>query len=60
MDLGGILGFIRLNSREMSRLAAPVEALRLVTPEGKATTRAVRLSELRAAGQPTVIHLYTG
>jgi hypothetical protein len=46
----------------MSKLAAPVERLRLVTPfpEAKPTQLELRLSELRPAGQPTVIHLYTG
>ena len=41
-------------------LGAPVELLRLVTPfpEGKATTRELRLSELK--GKPLVLHLYTG
>jgi len=46
----------------MSKLAAPVERLRLVTPfpEAKATQVELRLSEIRPGGQPTVLHLYTG
>jgi hypothetical protein len=43
-------------------MALPVEQLRLVTPfpEGKATMRGLRLSELCGKGKPLVLHLYTG
>jgi hypothetical protein len=43
-------------------MALPLERLRLVTPfpEGKATLRELRLSELCGKGQPIVLHLYTG
>ena len=45
-----------------SRLAPPVESLRLVTayPKVKATMEKATLDSVTLPGKPVVIHLYTG